>query len=101
MTYLACQVIKGSKPVISGQIVRGTGVDDTCCQGIQRKQILDQWTESQRTGINDLLPVEASEEVRDQWTEWPRTGINDLLPVEAWEETNPCSVDRMPEGRNQ
>ena len=40
-------------------------------------------------------------QTQDQWTECPRTGINDIRPVEASEEANPQSVDRMSEDRNQ
>ena len=57
-----CRGIGGSKPMISGQNARGQESMTYLLSRHQRKQILDQWTECPRTGINDLRPVKASEE---------------------------------------
>ena len=59
---LAVEALGGSKPVISGQNVRGQESMTYCLSRHRRKQTRDQWTECPRTGINDLRAVEASEE---------------------------------------
>ena len=48
-----------------------------------------------------ILSRHRRKQTRDQWTECRRTGIDDLHPVEASEEANTGSVDRMSQDRNQ
>src|SRR5882757_8785982 len=72
-----CRSIEASKPPISGQNVPG------------------------QESTTYVLSKHRSKQTRDQWTECPRTGINDLRPVEASKQTNPRSVDRMSQDRNQ
>ena len=48
--------------MISGQNVTGQESMTYDLSRHRKNQTRDQWTECQRTGINDLRPVEASEE---------------------------------------
>ena len=87
--------------MISGQNIAG---EESMTHGLSshgRKRVISGQKVVRQESMTYGLSRHRRKQTRDQWTECHRTGIDDLLPVEASEEASTQSADRMSQDRDR